>query len=223
MRQQLELPSILTPLAMVYRPSYLWYFDPPIYGILNPLPMVFWPPYPWYIEPPTNGNLTPLSMVYWPPTHDIWTPVNLLIRNEGGQNIMGVQFTIQGGSDFNKRGQYGMDENWPMGQYTMGVKIPYDTGNQVKKLQNFYAIEISHNWVLIILFNMFSSFLSPPNNVWRLIVFAPFLIIIIIILILILIIIILLSFRSPWTCPRQISGTTGQNFMTLGGVIDICF
>jgi hypothetical protein len=37
--------------------------------------------------------------------------------------------------------------------------------------------------------------------VWRLIVFAPFLIIIIII-------IILLSFFATWTCPRQISGTT---------------
>ena len=24
-------------------------------------------------------------------------------------------------------------------------------------------------------------------------------------------------------CPRQISGTTGQNFMKLGRVIDICF
>jgi hypothetical protein len=32
-----------------------------------------------------------------------------------------------------------------------------------------------------------------------------------------------LSFRGIWTCPRQISGTTGQNFMKLGGVIDICF
>jgi hypothetical protein len=47
----------------------------------------------------------------------------------------------------------------------------------------------------------------------RLSVFAPFLIIILF----------LLSFRGPWTCPRQISGTTGQNFMKLGGVIDICF
>ena len=35
--------------------------------------------------------------------------------------------------------------------------------------------------------------LSLPNNVWRLIVFAPFLIIIIIILVLVL----LLSFRAP--------------------------
>ena len=32
-----------------------------------------------------------------------------------------------------------------------------------------------------------------------------------------------LSFHGTWTCPRQISGTTGQNFMKLGGVIDICF
>jgi hypothetical protein len=30
-------------------------------------------------------------------------------------------------------------------------------------------------------------------------------------------------FPWTWTCPRQISGTTGQNFMKLGGVIDICF
>ena len=40
--------------------------------------------------------------------------------------------------------------------------------------------------------------LSLPNNVWRLIVFAPFLLIIIIILVLILfILVILLSFRAP--------------------------
>ena len=57
-------------------------------------------------------------------------------------------------------------------------------------------------------------------------------IILLIIIIIIIIIILLrllfllsffLSFRGPWTCPRQISGTTGQNFMKLGGVIDICF
>ena len=90
---------------------------------------------------------------------------------------------------------------------------------------------------------MFNRFrlLSLPNNVWRLIVFAPFLII-----------------KSPKLSlpntycfcsvsyyyfsyyysysssfspffPRtmnlswQISGTTGKNFMKLGGVIDICF
>ena len=32
-----------------------------------------------------------------------------------------------------------------------------------------------------------------------------------------------LSFRGTWTCPQQISGTTGQNVMKLSGVIDICF
>ena len=64
--------------------------------------------------------------------------------------------------------------------------------------------------------------LSLPNKVGRLIVFAPFLIIIFIFIIIILLFL-LLSFREPWTCPRQISGTTGQNFMKLGGVIDICF
>jgi hypothetical protein len=36
-------------------------------------------------------------------------------------------------------------------------------------------------------------------------------------------VILILSFCEAWTCPRQISGTTGQNFMKLGGVIDICF
>ena len=48
--------------------------------------------------------------------------------------------------------------------------------------------------------------LSLPNDVWRLIVF----------IIIIIILVILLSFRAPWTCPRQISGTTGQNFMICG-------
>ena len=52
-----------------------WNFDPPTHGILNPLPMLFWPPYPWYFDPPAY----------------------FLIRNEGVQNTMGVQFTIPGG------------------------------------------------------------------------------------------------------------------------------
>ena len=41
---------------------------------------------------------------------------------------MGVQFTIQGGSVFNKGFQYTMDVNRPRVQFTMGFKIPYDTG-----------------------------------------------------------------------------------------------
>jgi hypothetical protein len=72
--------------------------------------MVFWPPTNGIFEPHTHGISThypwyfePLPMVFWPPAY-------LLIRNEGGQSTMGVQFIIQGG------------------QYTMGVKIPYDTG-----------------------------------------------------------------------------------------------
>ena len=44
-----------------------------------------------------------------------------------------------------------------------------------------------------------------------------------IIIIILLFLLFLLSFRGPWTCPRQISGTTRQNFMKLCGVIDICF
>jgi hypothetical protein len=59
--------GILTPLPMV-----IW---PAIHGILTPLPMVYRTPYPWYFDPPAY----------------------LLIRNEGGQNTTGVQFTIQGG------------------------------------------------------------------------------------------------------------------------------
>ena len=78
-------------------------------------------------------------------------------------------------------------------------------------------------WRLVV----FAPFLikSPKQTKFgRLIVFAPFLIIIIIIIIIILFhLFILLSFFGTWTCPWQISGTTGQNFMKLGGVIDICF
>ena len=101
-------PWYIDPLPMEYRLPYPWYFDPPTHGILTPLPMAFWPPYswyfdpsyPWYFEPPTHGILTP--------------PAYLLIRNEEVQNTM--------------EGQYTMDENWPQGQNTMGVKIPYDSG-----------------------------------------------------------------------------------------------
>ena len=46
----------------------------------------------------------------------------------GVQNTMGVQITIQGGSIFNKGVQYTMDVNRPRVQFTMGFKIPYDTG-----------------------------------------------------------------------------------------------
>ena len=153
----LHTHGISMPLPMVYRPPYPSYIDSLNHGISTPLPMVYQPPnhgiltpYPWYIDflpmeyrPPYPWYIEPLSMVYWlplpmeyrPPTHRISTPypwyfdhpVYLLIRNEGGQNTMGVQFTIQGELLFNKGGQYTMDENRPWSQFTMGVKIPYDT------------------------------------------------------------------------------------------------
>jgi hypothetical protein len=82
-----------------------WYFDPSIHGILNPLPMVYQTTYPWYIEPSTHGMLIPHPWYIEPPAY-------FLIRNEGVQNTIGVQFTIQGGVQFSIR----------------GVKIPYDTG-----------------------------------------------------------------------------------------------
>ena len=117
--------GILNPLPMVYPmvfwPPYPWYIDPPTHGILNPLPMVYRPPYPWYFVPPTHRISTPYTWYF-----DL--PAYLLIRNWGGQNTMGVQFTIQGGSVFNKGVQYTMDVNRPRVQFTMGFKIPYDTG-----------------------------------------------------------------------------------------------
>ena len=121
--------GIWSPLPMVYRHSYPlyidtlthcistpthgilttypWYKDPLTYGILTPYQWYMEPHthgistlYPWYFDPPTNGILTlpthdiliPLSMVFWPLAY-------LLIRNEGGKNTMGVQFTIQGGQN----------------------------------------------------------------------------------------------------------------------------
>jgi hypothetical protein len=71
------------------------------------------------------------------------------------------------------------------------------------------------------------SYLNLPNNVWRLIVFAPFLIKspkqslgdLLFLLCFLLLFLFFLSVKIS----RQISGTTGQNFMKLGGVIDICF
>jgi hypothetical protein len=37
---------------------------PPTHGISTPLPMVYRPPYPWYFDPPIHSILTPLPMVY---------------------------------------------------------------------------------------------------------------------------------------------------------------
>ena len=55
---------------------------------------------------------------------------------------MGVQFTIQGGSVFNKGVQYTMDVNRPRVQFTMGFKIPYDTGIHFLPFMFFLSIEV---------------------------------------------------------------------------------
>ena len=114
-------PWYFDSLPMVYRPPYPWYFDtlsmvyrPPYLWYIDLLSMVFWPPYPWNFDPLTRGILTSLP-ISW-------------LEMGGGKNTMGVQFTIQGGSVFNKGVQYTMDENWPRSQFTTGFKIPYDTG-----------------------------------------------------------------------------------------------
>ena len=85
---------------------------------------------------------------------------------------------------------------------------------EMNKLQCLHEIDIP---------KYINVWLSLPNNVRRLIVFAPFLLLIIIIIFSIRLLLLFLSFRGTWTCPRHISGTTGQDFMKLGGVIDICF
>ena len=94
---------------MVYRSPYPWYFDPPTDGILTPSTHGI-------STPPTHGISTPLPWYFDPPyfySRDRQGGQNtyLVIRNKGGQNTMGVQFTIQGGVVFNKGGQYTMDEN----------------------------------------------------------------------------------------------------------------
>ena len=137
--------GILTTLTMVYWPPYPWYIDPLTHGISTPPTMVYWPPYPWYIDPPTHGILTPLPMVYRPPIHGILTPLPIDIRppthdilaslpiswlEMGGSKCHGGSIYHTGeGSVFNKGAQYTLDENWPRGQFTMGFKIPYDTGS----------------------------------------------------------------------------------------------
>lgn len=121
--------GISNPLPMVYRNPYPWYLETPNHGISNPLFMVYQTPismvcqtpYPWYIEHHTHDILTP-SLWY------IESPTYLMIRNEWVQNTTRVQFTIQLRFIFNKGVQYTMNENWPLGQYSMGFKISYDTG-----------------------------------------------------------------------------------------------
>ena len=133
--------GILTPLPMEYRIPYSWYFDPPIHGISTP--------FPWYIEPLTHGISTPLSMVFWPsPTRRMSTPYTwyfdlpayLLIRNGGFKIPWGFNLPYRGGSVFNKGVQYTMNVNWPRVQFTMGFKIPYDTG--CPTIYSYYTFRI---------------------------------------------------------------------------------
>jgi hypothetical protein len=112
-------PWYFDPLPMVYWPPYPWYFDPPIHGILTPLPMVFWSPYPWYFEPPTH--------VYRTPTHGILTPLPIYWLEMRGVKIpWAFNLPYRGVSVFNKGGQF-----------TMGVKIPYDTGSDIISIISF--------------------------------------------------------------------------------------
>ena len=75
--------------------------------------MMYRTPYSWHIEPPTYGISNPLPMVYR-------TLAHLLIRNEGVQNTLGVQYTIQGGVQFSIKGF-----NIPCMKIDPGVNIPW--------------------------------------------------------------------------------------------------
>jgi hypothetical protein len=99
--------------------------------------MVYWTPYPWYIDPPIHDILTPLPIEYRPPTHDILTSLHIFFIINGGFKIpWGFNLPYRGGSVFNKGVQYTMDVNRPRVQFTMGFKIPYDTGSR----RNFQLI-----------------------------------------------------------------------------------
>jgi hypothetical protein len=108
---------ILNPIMVNSTPSFL----PKEGGSLsNPLSTVYWTPYsyPWYTEPPTHGNLPP------PPSMVYRTPAYLLIRNEGVQNTMVVQF-----GSVNNKGVKSVYHGWILTPGVIGVKIPYDTGH----------------------------------------------------------------------------------------------
>ena len=134
--------GISTPLPMVFWPPYRWYFDPLTHGILTPYPwyidphthgiltplsMVFWPPYPWYFDPPIHDILNPLPMYIEPPTHGILTPLPIYWLEMRGVKIpWAFNLPYRGVSVFNKGGQF-----------TMGVKIPYDTGSDIISIISF--------------------------------------------------------------------------------------
>ena len=89
---KIHLPMVfLPPTNGIWSPKPMGYW-PTTRGILTPLPMVYRSPYTCYFDLPTHGISNPISMVFW-------TPAYLLIRNDGSQNTMGVQFTIQVGQN----------------------------------------------------------------------------------------------------------------------------
>ena len=161
------------PLPMVYRPPYPWYIEPPTHGISKPYPwyfdplsMVCWPPYPWYFDPSSHGILTPYLWYFdlpfpWyidPPTHGVSKPLLWYYepltfgRNDGGKFTM-RGFKIQWRKiDPRVTISY---ENWSRGQYTMEVKIPYDTGKCLLKVEHirghlWYRYSIAVNQVMVV-------------------------------------------------------------------------
>ena len=110
--------------------------------------------YPWIFDPLTRGILTSLSIS--------WLEM-------GGQNTMGVQFSIQGGSVFNKGVQYTMDENWPRGQFTIGFKIPYDTGTSKTDIL-WQIILIYHDKKTDVLWQKYSYTVTNKTDIlWQII------------------------------------------------------
>jgi hypothetical protein len=145
-----------SPIPMVYRTPYTWYFDPPTNSIFNPLSMVHQTSNPWYFDllpmayrPPTHGILTSLPIVYRPPTHGIltllpmvfwplypwyiavlpmvfWHPYPLYFDPPN----YGISYPLsEGGQNTMDRG---VNIPWVARQYTMGrgVKIPWAGGSK---------------------------------------------------------------------------------------------
>ena len=113
---------------MVYRPPYPWYIDPLTHGISTLLPMVYRPPNPWNVDPPAHGISTPLPIVYQTLSYGIMNS-SLLVE------MRGVQFTMRGfkiqlqkiAPGVKIYGKLNPDQNI-ICKFTMGFKIPYDTG-----------------------------------------------------------------------------------------------
>jgi hypothetical protein len=58
-----------TPVSMVYRTPYLWYFDPLAHGISNLIPLVY--------RTFCYRIMNPLHMVLWPPIHGMLNHIHL--------------------------------------------------------------------------------------------------------------------------------------------------